>query len=116
MAKYDILLQNNGSKEVFILSGQDATYETKLFVEFDDITLPEKAQGGEYTYAVIQNSLSGVTYKPKNGLLETVVEYSGATYCLKDLKPFVGLLRVGEIKEKNTYQDKPKNKNYYYKK
>lgn len=116
MGTYDILLQNNGSKEIFILSGVEATLETRLFVEFDDFSLPEGAKNGEYTYAVIQNSLSGVTYKPKNGLSETIVEYSGQTYQLGDLRPFMGLLRVGEVEEKNNYQDKPKNKNYYYQK
>lgn len=116
MAKYDILLQNNASKEYFIFSGVSATVETDLYVEFDDLELPESVKDGEYTYAVIRNSLENVTYKPKNGLSETIVEYSGQTYQLSDLRPFTGLLRVGEVEEKNNYQDKPKNKTYYYKK
>jgi len=115
MAKYDVLLQNNTDKQIFILSGQESTAEAKLYIEFDGLTLPKKAQNGEYTYAVIANELTGVEYKPKNGLLETIVTYSGATYRLGDLKPYTGLLRVGEIEEKNVYQEKPKNKNYYYK-
>ena len=114
--KYDLLLQNNGSKEVFILSGLESTVESRLYVEFDNLELPAKAKNGEYTYALVLDTLTGVSYKPKNGLLETIVEYSGATYQLKDLNPLMGLMRVGEIEEKNQYQEKPKNKSYYYKK
>ena len=116
MNTYDILIQNNGSKETFIISGVTADVETDLFVEFDDFEMPEGVKNGEYTYALIQNNLTGVTYAPKNGLCDTIVTYSGQSYTLTDLKPIMGLLRVGTVEEKNQYQEKPKNKNYYYKK
>ena len=116
MAKYDILLQNNASKEYFIFSGVESTVENNLYVEFDDFEMPEKVKNGEYTYAVLRNSLSGVTYNCKNGLMDSLVEYSGQTYQLVDLRPLTGLLRVGKIEDKNNYQEKPKNKTYYYQK
>lgn len=117
MALYDIILQNNGSKENFIISGVQSTSTSNLYIDFEDFEMPDGVKEGEYTYAVLQNILSGVSYELKNGLIDSKVHYSGDTYDLRDLNPLMGLLRVGKIEEKNTYpQPKDKNKNYYYKK
>lgn len=116
MAKYDIILQNNASKETFIISGVSSTGNSRLYLEFENLEMPEGAQDGEYTYTVVRNELEGVSYKPQNGLLESVVEYDGQSYALRDLKPLVGLLRIGNVEDRNVYKDDDKNKIYYYKK
>lgn len=113
--KYDILIQNNGSKEIFIISGQTNTSDNHLYFKFEDLILPERAQDGEYTYAIINNDLPDVEYELKSVLLDSKVSVSGQTYTLRDLKPVVGLMRVGEVEDKNTYRETD-NKTYYYKK
>ena len=116
MAKYDIIIQNSASKQVYVLSGLTPTEETGLYVQFEDVELPSEAKNGEYTYVLVQNRLSGVTYAPKTDVLDTIVTYSGQSYTLRDLRPMTGLMRVGEVNEKNVYQPKDKNKTYYYQK
>lgn len=115
MAKFDIILQNNGDKRIFLLSGMTNVSENQLYLDFENVELPDGAENGEYTYAVIANDLSGTVYDFKSEILETIVTASGVSVTLRDLKPLIGLLRVGNIEEKNVYQPK-NNKTYYYKK
>lgn len=110
---YDIILQNNASKEFFILSGLQNSSSTELYLQFDGIELPETAQDGEYTYACACNEQSGVTYSPKTPILDTIVTKDGEELVLADLKPLVGLLRVGKPIESNVYDD-TNNKTFYY--
>lgn len=110
---YDIILQNNASKEFFVLSGLQNTSSTELYLQFEDIELPEGAQDGEYTYACVCNEESGVTYSPKTPILDTIVHSNEEDIVLGELKPYTGLLRVGKPQESNVYDD-TKNKTFYY--
>lgn len=110
---YDIILQNNASKEFFVVSGLQNTSSTELYLQFEEVDLPEEAQDGEYTYACLCNEESGVTYSPKTPILDTIVTIGEEQLVLGDLKPLVGLLRVGKPKESNVY-DNTNNKTFYY--
>lgn len=112
---YDIIIQNNGDKRMWVLRGLENVSDTHLYLDFEDVELPEGAEDGEYTYACIQNSLQEAQYDLKTAILDTIVTVDGSEFKLKDLKPITGIIRVGEVTDKNIYQDK-KNKNYYYKK
>lgn len=112
---YDIILQNNADKRVFILSGMTNVSQSHLWLGFENVELPEGAEDGEYTYAVIRNVLRGVTYDPKAEVLDTIVTYEESSVTLRDLKPMVGILRVGTPATKNVYKADNK-KNYYYQK
>lgn len=112
---YDILLQNNATREVFILNKVRSEEETRLFIRFESVVLPTTAPNGEYTYAVIKNLREDVRYMPKADFLDTLAEVDDMSYTLRDLKAITGLLRVGEVEDSAVYQEKAKNKNYYYK-
>lgn len=112
---YDILLQNNATREVFILNKVISEEETRLFIRFESVVLPQNAPNGEYTYAVIKNLREDVRYTPKADFLDTLAEVDDKSYTLRDLKAITGLLRVGEVEDSAVYQEKAKNKNYYYK-
>lgn len=102
---YDIILQNNASKEFFILSGLQNTSSTELYLQFEEVDLPEDAQDGEYTYAVVKNDRQDAQYAPKTPILDTIVTVDGGEYLLKDLCPKTGLLRVGVYEDINVYDD-----------
>lgn len=112
---YDIIIQNNGDKRMWVLRGLENVSDTHLYLDFEGVEWPTGAEDGEYSYACIMNTLNNAEYGLKTAILDTVVTVDGSEFKLRDLKPITGLIRVGEVKEKNVYQDK-KNKNYYYKK
>ena len=98
---FDILFQNNASREFTILTGLTNTSTTDLYLQFEGIELdvPE----GEYTYAVLCNSRYDVQYETKTPILDTIVHTNDGDVILKDLCPLTGLMRVGEIDETNVY-------------
>lgn len=113
---FDIILQSNASREVFVLRNLDNVSQTNRYLEFIDVTLPDGAEDGEYTYAVIFNDRDDVAYEPNAVLLKTIVKTSEGDYYLGDLKPITGILKVGKPQPLNTYNtDKEKdNKTIYY--
>lgn len=102
---YDIILQNNASKEFFVLSGLQNTSFTELYLQFEGVELPEEAQDGEYTYAVVKNERQDVIYAPKTPILDTIATVNGEDFILRDLCPLTGLLRVGKVEETNVYDE-----------
>lgn len=89
---YDLLIQNNASKESFVFSGLTDESESHLYHKFDlDISAPE----GEYTYAVLKNSRDDVSYELMVPLLDTIVNTAEDSVVLSDLQPSTGLLRIG---------------------
>lgn len=112
---YDLILFNNATKQTHVYTGLTDSGE-KLYYEFDNFDAGDIPYG-EYAYALIYNELSGVTYEPKNALLDTLVTYDGQTYRLGDLSPELGLLKYvpeeSEEEEKApSYRDS--NVEYYY--
>ena len=93
---YDIFLQNNASKEIWLISGVTADVETEYYRVFDNFEMPEGVTSGEYTYAVIKNDRNDVTYTLNAVLLDSTafVEEVGQLYTLEQLSPITGLLRA----------------------
>lgn len=110
--KYDIILQNNASKEFFLYSGQTDISENHLYHTFDiDLDIPE----GEYTYAVLLNNRDDVEYDFKTPLLSTTVSTSQGKLDLRELQPGTGLLRIGKtIEQEAIYDEKNNNEIFYY--
>ena len=102
---YDIILQNNASKEFFILSGLNNTSTTELYLQFEEVDMPEGVQDGEYTYAVIRNDREDTKYSPRTPILDTIVSTVEGDIVLKDLCPLTGLLRVGKPTPDSVYDD-----------
>ena len=115
--KLDLILQNNSDKRVWIFSGLTDVSTSNQYVQFDNFEMPEDAPDGEYTYLLLQNYYSGsVEYKTAANIYDTIVVADGKEIEIKMLRPVGGLLRVGAEKQANIYQEKEKNKTFYYKK
>lgn len=111
----DLILQNSSDKRIWLISGLTDVSTSERYVQFDDVDLPEDMPDGEYYYALIINNRDDVAYEFKTDLLKTIVKTDEGDVLLKDLKPLVGLLRVGQVKDNAIYQER-ENKTYYYKK
>lgn len=112
MGRFDIILQNNASKEFLLLSGQTDTSTTHLYHKF--ITELDAADG-EYTYVVVRNERDDVKYEFKTPVLDTIILTDDGEVVLRDLQPSTGLLRIGdEIKPVNIYQKDNNDTIFYY--
>ena len=107
----DLILQNNASREFYLYQGLENASPTELYIEFDDIDID--APDGEYTYALICNDNSGTTYQFKTPILDTIVTEDGRNIILRELRPYMGLLRVGAPESTAVYDDN-NNTTYYY--
>lgn len=111
--KYDLLLQNNASKEFFVYSGLTDIGENHLFYRFDvELDVPD----GEYTYVVLINNRDDVTYDLNIPLLMTMIHTGDGDVLLRDLQPATGLLQIGEGKPvyENTYDETQDNTTIFY--
>lgn len=98
---YDIIMQNNASKEFFLLQRLEDAAPTELYLQFNEVEL--NVPDGEYTYACFVNDREDVRYDYKTPILDTLVHTDEETIVLKNLQPYTGLLRVGIIGETNLY-------------
>ena len=111
--KYDLIIQNNASKETFLYSGQTDTSTSHLYHKFEDLEID--APEGEYTYYVLHNTRDDVVYDFAVPLGDTIVHADDKEVLLKDLQPSTGLLRIGDsVKNANTYDNNDKNTIFYY--
>ena len=108
---FDLIIQNNASREFFLYQGLENVSATELYIEFDDVDID--APDGEYTYALICNDNSGVTYTFRTPILDTIVAVNGENIILRQLSPYTGLLRVGTPESTDVYDDE-NNTTYYY--
>ena len=92
--KFDIILQNNASREVFLLEKQKNRTESINYLLFENVELPSNMPDGEYNYAIIGNMRTDVVYDFQNDLLESLVKTQDGNILLKNLRPFTGLLKI----------------------
>lgn len=91
--KYDLLLENNATKQFFIYSGLTDTSDNHLFYRFDtELDVPD----GEYTYVVLINNRDDVVYDMNLPILETILHTGEGDVLLRDLQPSTGLLQIGD--------------------
>lgn len=108
---YDLIIQNNASREFFLYQGLENVSSTELYIEFNPIDID--APDGEYTYAVYENDDSGVTYTFKTPILDTIVHQDEEDIILREKRPYMGLMRVGTPSSNAVYDDE-NNTTYYY--
>lgn len=111
---FDLILQNNASKQVFLISGIYDAEETVLAYIFYNFQMPEKAPEGEYTGLLFRNGRSDVQYEFKDVILDSVAHTLEGDVELRYLRPEIFILKYGEIKPNYISQDK--NKTYAYRK
>ena len=111
--KYDLLLQNNASKEHFIYSGLTDNSTNHLYFQFDvELNVPD----GEYTYVLLKNNRDDVVYELKTPVLSTILHTEEGDVVLRDLQPGTGLLQVGEGKPvyDNVYDETEDTNTIFY--
>lgn len=111
--KYDLILLNNASREFFLFSGLLDSSENHLYHRFTDLDFGD-LKDGEYTYCLLRNERDDVTYDFKVPILDTTVKTGDGDIILKYLQPSTGLLRIGEVKTNNIYNNDAKKNLYYY--
>lgn len=105
---YDVILKNNATGKYTLIPSQENVSPTELYLQFDvNLDLPD----GEYTYAVVK-TYDSVTYTFKQETLASIVSWEGGSAELRDFNPFVGLMRIGDIKSDAVYDDNKQN--YFY--
>lgn len=112
LPKFDLVLQNNASKEFFTFTGLTSTSSNHLYYKFEvDID----AADGEYTYALFRNERDDVEYEFKTPLLDTILHTGDGDVLLSDLNPSTGLMRIGDkVENTNIYDDNKAHTIYYY--
>ena len=91
---FDLILQNNASKELHLFTGLENTSDTNLFCRFN-LNL-DALRDGEYTYWLIFDGREDVTFDLNEVPLESVLHTEDGDVKLKDLKPKTGFLRIGQ--------------------
>lgn len=112
--KYDIILQNTGSKQEYVVSALTDYSTNTLYHQFDDFEMPEGAPEGEYIYVLIYNVRDDVEYTLKDDIMASIVKAGDFEIELRYLPHEVGVMKYGNIKQANRYL--PKNKNFIYRK
>lgn len=111
MEPFTMLLQNNASREVFILDGLQDIAVSPLYYTFD-LVMPDKAPAGEYTYYLIEASKSITPNSQPR--LSVVTLPDGTTKLLGDTKPEIGLFQYNTTDaDTNIYPEKQKSFIYY---
>jgi len=106
---FDIILKNNATSKFTIVTGQENVSITALYLQFDvDLDLPD----GEYTYCVVGNDRDDVVYDLKEDILSSTITTEESTIEMRDLNPYIGLMRIGDP-VLNAVSDDNK-KEYYY--
>lgn len=100
---FDLILLNNASKQVTILTKLENESMNHLYLEFNDVDLD--VPSGEYTYVVIPNDRNDVKYDVKLPILNSVLHTDDGDVLFKDLHPRIGLLKVGLEETDNVYVD-----------
>ena len=112
--KYDLLLENNASKEFFIYSGLTDISDNHLYYRFDtELDVPD----GEYTYVVLINNRDDVEYDLNIPILNTILHTGEGDVLLRDLQPSTGLLQIGDgVPVYENVYDKTQDNNliFYY--
>lgn len=111
---FDLILQNNASKQEWVIRGLQNTSESHLSYVIDNFEMPADAPEGEYFYALVWNIREDVEYELKDDILSSIVHTSDSEMQLRDLQPEIGLMRYGNVETKNTYRNK--NNEFLYRK
>lgn len=115
--KYDILIQNNGTKQKFFFQSLTAYTVNNLYVEFVDFEMPDDVPFGEYLYYLIPYEDNLVPqYKEKDVLKDTIVILGDIEYKINDINHSSGLLKYHDSESPAIERDTNKQVVYRRKK
>lgn len=101
LLRYDLILQNCGSKEYKIYQKLENISNDPLILTFN-IDLSEMVEG-EYNYAVIVNMRDDVVYDFKAELTKTVLRTEEGDIRLNKLNPQIGIIKIEGNKNQPIY-------------
>lgn len=91
---YDLILQNNATKQKFLFKGLTASTENELFIGFDDFEMPDDVPYGEYLYYLIPYTDDlQIEYQEKDVVENMIATIDGIDYQLKNINHSSGLLK-----------------------
>ena len=105
---FDLIIQNNASKEIFLIQGLIDYSETPLSYYFKNFTMPSGAKEGEYTCVLFRNGRDDVQYEFKNEILTSIAHTLEGDVELRYLRPEVFLMKYGNIGNPYLYQKSEK--------
>lgn len=109
MIEYILIIQNNSTKQSYVFSGLTNANESGYYLKFDNFrSLVEEhnLSDGEYQYALIKDE--GYTIEPKPIILDTIAIKDGVSRTLRQLNASTGILKIGEVKSSNIYNENKK--------
>ena len=108
---YTLLLQNNGSKQEYIITGLTDTGNFLAYV-FDGFEMPDGAGQGEYTGILFYDGREDTEYQLSDVLLNTICRTGEGNVCVRDLRPEIFLLKYSTPEDRNEYRQN--NNDYVY--
>lgn len=114
---FDLILQNNGTKQVKAIGGLSNASDNNLYYLFDNFEMPEDLQYGEYSYFLIRNDRDDVEYEFRDVVLDSILHTDDGDVILRDLRPEIGLLKyIDESSTTATPTFRDTERDYYYRK
>lgn len=117
--KYDILIFNNSTKTGYLFQGQeDTANDAALYHTFENLDLTELPSGEYNVYSLRNDYGTAVTWDIQDVPLNSILEYEDKRFKLGDLKPYIGLLKLGteDTSDKNKYRAKNEEYAFYKRK
>ena len=114
--KYDLLIQNMASKKEYLITGLEDRSDSYLCYVFNNFSMPEKAQEGEYEGLLFYNGRNDCEYTLNDVLEETLISTSDGDVLVKHLRPERFILKYGNITRSNAYRSENKEYAYYERK
>lgn len=109
---YTLLLQNLASRKEYLITGLEDKSKTYLAYVFENFSMPEGAQEGEYECFLFIDNRKDSEYQLNDVLENTVISTADGDVEVKHLRPERFILKYGDIEKKNTY--KQENREFYY--
>ena len=110
--RYDLLMQNTGSKREYLITGLRDTGGSASCYVFSGITFPADMEPGEYECVLFAVNRHDVEYRFSDDLLETEIVTKDGTVKVRQLRGELFLLKYGDIE--SPYTASPKNNEYHY--
>ena len=110
---YTLLLQNLASRKEYLITGLVDKSKTYLCYVFENFSMPEGAQEGEYEGLLFRDDRRDSEYTLSDVLEDTLISTADGDVRVKHLRPERFILKYGDIERTAKYRED--NKTYYYK-
>lgn len=110
---YTLLMQNLASRKEYLITGLEDKSKTYLCYVFENFSMPEDAQEGEYECFLFIDDRRDSEYTLSDVLENTLISTADGDVQVKHLRPERFILKYGDIERTANYRED--NKTFYYK-